>query len=491
VANRGEIAVRILRAAREMGWVGIAVYSDADRSALHVRLADEAYRLGPPSPTESYLNIPALLEVARKARAQFVHPGYGFLAENADFARVVGEAGLTFVGPSPEAIASMGNKVEARELARSAGVPVTPGTDALPLDAGRALEAARSLGFPVLVKAAFGGGGRGMRVCHDPEALRQALETARSEAARAFGDGTLYLERWLEAPRHIEVQILGDRHGNVLALGERECSIQRRHQKLIEETPSVAVTPERRRQLMEAAVRLARRIGYVGAGTVEFLMDQDGSFYFLEMNTRLQVEHPVTEMVTGWDLVKAQLLVAQGERLETRQEEIAFRGHAIEARICAEDPLRDFAPQGGRIGDLRLASGPGIRNDMGVTCHSEVPTAYDSLIGKVIAWGRDRKEARGRLLRAMEEMWVEGIPTNIPFHRWCLQHPEFVAGRISTRFIQDHYRAERLQEEASWELAVAAAWALEQERYRLSEEAASHGPRAPSPWAMGSRPSGA
>ncbi|MBU1700800.1 MAG: ATP-grasp domain-containing protein [Candidatus Eisenbacteria bacterium] len=488
VANRGEIAVRILRGIKEMGWTGVAVYSEADRGSLHVRLADEAYLIGAPAPVDSYLNIESLLETARKSRAGYLHPGYGFLAENAGFAEAVTRAGLRFIGPSAEAIASMGNKVEAREMAIKAGVPVTPGTDALPMTGPKALKEAHRLGYPILVKAAFGGGGRGMRVCRSDEDLDSAIETAHSEAERAFGDGTLFLEKWLETSRHIEVQIMADDHGHVVAMGERECSIQRRHQKLIEETPSMAVNETLRTQMMEAAVKLAKAIGYSGAGTVEFLLDSDGSFYFLEMNTRLQVEHPVTEMVTGFDLVKAQLIAAEGKKLPWGQKDIRPRGHAIEARICAEDPFRDFAPQAGFLSHLRLSSGPGLRNDMGFTSFSEVPIYYDSLMGKVIAWGCDREEARIRLLRALGEMIVAGVLTNIPFHKWCLSHRRFIAGDLSTRFVDEEYKPELFEDtKDETSLAIAAVLAAEKERYLTfsTSHPVSH---PPSPWALASRP---
>lgn len=487
VANRGEIAVRILRGAREAGWTGVAVFSEADRSALHVRLADEAYPIGPPPPTESYLNIESILEAARRSKSRYVHPGYGFLAERADFAKAVEDAGLTWVGPPPKAIAAMGNKVEAREMARRAGVPVTPGTDALPIDRKRVLRESKTIGYPVLVKAAFGGGGRGMRVCRSDEDLSSAFETAHSEAQRAFGDGTLYLEKWLEAARHIEVQVIADNHGNVFHLGERECSIQRRHQKLIEETPSVAVSPGLRKQMTGAALELTRAIGYTGAGTVEFLLDADGSYYFLEMNTRLQVEHPVTEMVTGLDLVKAQLLVAEGGRLSWSQDSIVPRGHSIEARICAEDPLRDFAPQAGKLRHVRFPAGPGIRNDMGITHGSEVPVFYDSLVGKVIAWGSDREEARIRLLRALDEMVLGGVTNNIPFHTWCLSQRRFITGDFSTRFIEEEWNPDTLQEAVDLApMAIAAALAAEEET--KLPEAKAYRPPAASPWALASRP---
>ena len=445
VANRGEIALRIIRGARDEGWETIAVYSEADRRALHAVMADTSHLLGPAPSAESYLNIPRILEVAKQARATHLHPGYGFLSENAAFAEACAGAGIVFVGPSPSAIRSMGDKVSAREVARKAGVPLVPGSGGLSADSREAEAEAEKIGYPVLIKAAFGGGGKGMRLVRSREELFSALELTRSEAGRAFGNDLIYLERAVDRPRHIEIQVLCDAHGNGIHLGERECSIQRRHQKLIEECPSPVISARTRARMGEAAVRLAIGIGYQNAGTVEFLFAPDGEFYFLEMNTRLQVEHPVTEAVTGIDLVRAQLRLACGERLSWMQEQVTMRGHAIECRICAEDPARNFLPASGRILWQRLPQGPGVRNDSGFETGGEVPVHYDSMLAKLISWGGTREEARERMLRALDEYAVEGIATNLTFHRWALRHPEFIAGNLHTGFIEEQYRAEELE----------------------------------------------
>ncbi len=444
IANRGEIALRILRGARDEGWETVAVYSEADRRALHAILADESYLLGPAPSANSYLSIGRILEVAVQARATHLHPGYGFLSENAAFAEACAEAGIVFVGPPAAAIRAMGDKLSARAVARRAGVPLVPGSEALPVDPREVAAAARKIGYPVLIKAAFGGGGKGMRLVRSRQELLSALELTRGEAGRAFGNDAVYLERAVERPRHIEIQVLCDAHGNGIHLGERECSIQRRHQKLIEECPSPVISPETRARMGEAAVRLAAGIGYQSAGTVEFLLAPEGAFHFLEMNTRLQVEHPVTEAVTGIDLVRAQLRIARGERLPWTQEQVAIRGHAIECRICAEDPEKSFLPASGRISWQRLPQGPGVRNDSGFETGSDVPVHYDSMLAKLISWGQSREEARERMLRALDEYAIEGIATNLSFHRWALKHPEFVAGNLHTGFIEEQFRAEEL-----------------------------------------------
>jgi acetyl-CoA carboxylase, biotin carboxylase subunit len=465
IANRSEIALRVLRGVRDEGWTAIAVYSEADRRSLHAALADEAHLLGPAAAAESYLNIPRLLEVARRSRATHVHPGYGFLAENAEFAQACADAGLVFVGPPAAAIRAMGDKVAAREAARRAGVPIIPGTAGLTLTPKESAAMAEEIGYPVLIKASFGGGGKGMRLCRNDKELIASLELARGEAGRAFGNDTVYLERALDRPRHIEIQILCDMHGRGIHLGERECSIQRRHQKLIEESPSMAVDPELRRRMGEAAVRLALGIGYQNAGTVEFLVTPDGGFYFLEMNTRLQVEHPVTEAVTGIDLVRAQLRIALGEPLRWTQEEIRPQGWAIECRICAEDPSRNFLPTSGKIVRARPPQGPGVRNDWGVETGSEVPVLYDPLLGKIITWGGNREQARERMLRALEETRIEGIPTNLSFHRWALNRPEFIEGKLHTGFIEELFRPEDLADpEEETLLARIAAVAAYRDR---------------------------
>jgi acetyl-CoA carboxylase biotin carboxylase subunit len=441
IANRGEIAVRIIRACRELGVSPIAVYSECDRTALHVRFADQAYAIGPSAPRESYLRIEALIDAAKKSGADGVHPGYGFLAENEDFAAAVRDAGLTFIGPTPEAIETMGSKTAARTAARRAGVPVVPGTeDPLAPDVPdeEIARAAAAIGYPLLVKAVAGGGGKGMRTVADAAELPGAVRAARSEAGAAFGDAAIYLERRLTRPRHIEVQLLGDAHGTVLPFVERECSIQRRHQKVVEETPSLAVSPELRAAMTSAAAAVARSVGYTNAGTIEFLLDEDGRFYFLEMNTRLQVEHPITEMVTGVDLVRWQIRIARGERLDLDPMALVQpRGHAIECRIYAEDPDNNFLPSPGRILQLRAPAGPGIRDDSGAASGLEVPIFYDPMISKLVAWAEDRPLAIARMRRALDEYLVAGIKTTVPFFRWLLAQPAFASGAFHTTYLDE------------------------------------------------------
>ncbi len=440
IANRGEIAVRLIRACREMGLTTVAVYSECDRAALHVRYADEAYYVGPSPPSESYLRIDKLIDAARRAGADAVHPGYGFLAENADFAREVTAAGLTYIGPPAAAIEAMGSKTAARRVAVDAAVPVVPGI-VEPLDASVPLDAiarmADDIGYPIFVKAVAGGGGKGMRLVADPADLASAIRGARSEAGSSFGDPRIYLERQLLRPRHIEIQLLADHHGAVVPFTERECSIQRRHQKVLEESPSVAVTPELRRALADAACAVAKAVGYTNAGTIEFLLDQDGKFYFLEMNTRLQVEHPITELVSGVDLVHWQIRIARGEPLTLDPEAtLQPRGHAIECRIYAEDPDNQFLPSPGTVRGRRVPGGPGIRrDDGGVTPGLDVPIFYDPLIAKLSAWGGDRQQAVLRMARALGEYEVRGIKTSIPFFRWLLQEEDFREGRFDTTFL--------------------------------------------------------
>jgi acetyl-CoA carboxylase biotin carboxylase subunit len=445
IANRGEIAVRIIRACRELGISPIAVYSECDRTALHVRYADEAYAIGPSAPRESYLRIEALIDAAKKSGADGVHPGYGFLAENEDFAAAVRDAGLTFIGPTPKAIETMGSKTAARTAARRAGVPVVPGTeDPLAPDVPDAAiaAAAAAIGYPLLVKAVAGGGGKGMRTVTDAADLAGAVRAARSEAGAAFGDAAVYLERRLIRPRHIEVQLLGDAHGTVLPFVERECSIQRRHQKVVEETPSLAVSPALRAAMTSAAVSVAKAVGYTNAGTIEFLLDEDGRFYFLEMNTRLQVEHPITEMVTGLDLVRWQIRIARGERLDLDPAPLLRpNGHAIECRIYAEDPDNNFLPSPGRIQQLRVPAGPGIRDDSGATAGLDVPIFYDPMISKLVAWAEDRPFAIARMRRALGEYLVTGIRTTVPFFSWLLSQPDFLAGRFHTTYLDDVLKA--------------------------------------------------
>jgi len=433
IANRGEIAVRVLRTLKELGIRGAVVYSAADRKSLPVLLADEAYPIGPAPSRESYLKAEAIVALARQIGADAIHPGYGFLSENAGFARLCREAGVTFIGPSPEAMGAMGSKVESRRRMIAAGVPVVPGgQDPLP-DLAAAEAAAAEIGYPVLLKAASGGGGKGMRLVEEPGELAAAYRGARSEAAASFGDDAVYAEKWIERPRHVEIQVMGDLHGRVVSLGERECSVQRRHQKVIEEAPSTAVGPQLRRRMGEAAVAAASAVGYSNAGTVEFLLAADGSFYFLEMNTRLQVEHPVTELVTGLDLVAAQIRVAEGEPLGPELAAIAEagpRGHAVEVRIYAEDPFARFAPSPGRIERLRLPQGPGVRNDFGVYEGDEVTIHYDPMLGKLVVWAADRPAALARLGRALAELRIEGPRTNVPLFAALLADPDFARGDL-------------------------------------------------------------
>ena len=439
VANRGEIAVRILRTCRELGIKTVAVYSDADRDSLHVRYADEARRIGPAPSTESYLDIDAVLQAARETGADSVHPGYGFLAENPEFAKRCQEVGLVFIGPTPDAVALMGDKAEARRVARKTGLPIVPGSEPISSDAD-ALREAKRIGFPLLVKAVAGGGGKGMRIVSFESELETALRQARSEASTSFGNASVYLERYLHHPRHIEFQIVADDAGSVVHLLERECSIQRRHQKLIEECPSPRLGSELRRRMGEAAVALARAAEYRNVGTVEFLLDGNGDFYFLEMNARLQVEHPVTEMVVGLDLVRLQLDLAAGEALPFTQADIRPHGWAMEFRIVAEDPYQDFLPSPGRIDFLRPAGGPGVRDDSGVFSGWEVQSHYDPLIAKLIVWGRDRQECLARAKRALEEYRVEGISTTLPFFQQVLRDPQFLAGEMDVGYIDRNWK---------------------------------------------------
>jgi acetyl-CoA carboxylase biotin carboxylase subunit len=439
IANRGEIAVRIIRACREMGLPTVAVYSDCDRTARHVREADQAIHIGPSQAVKSYLRIDAIVDAARQSGADAVHPGYGFLAENAAFARACLDAGLTFIGPTPEVIAKMGSKTAARDEAVRAGVPVVPGTER-PFDASVPDEViertAATIGYPIVVKAVAGGGGKGMRVVERAEDLVNSVRTARSEAGAAFGDTSIYLERRIVRPRHIEIQLLGDQRGTVIPFVERECSIQRRHQKVVEESPSIAVDRAVRERIAGAAAAVARSVGYTNAGTIEFLLDEDGSFYFLEMNTRLQVEHPVTEMVTGLDLVQWQIRIARGEALDIDPARaLTPRGHAIECRIYAEDPDLGFMPSPGLVRALRPASGPGVRDDGGVSPGYTVPVFYDSMIAKLVAWAEDRPRAIARMARALSEYQVLGIRTTIPFFQWLMQQPEYHEGRYDTTYL--------------------------------------------------------
>jgi acetyl-CoA carboxylase biotin carboxylase subunit len=436
IANRGEIALRVIRACRELGIQTVAVYSEADRESLHVRFADDDVCIGPPPSRLSYLNIPRIIAATEITGADAIHPGYGFLAENAEFAEICRASNIAFIGPTAEQIRAMGDKASARRLAREAGIPTVPGSDGVLESAEDALAIAEEIGFPVIIKATAGGGGKGMRIAREAEQFSELFSLAQNEALAAFGNGDVYVERYLEHPRHVEIQVLGDQHHRVVHLGERDCSIQRRHQKLIEESPSPALTAQLRSKMGEAAVALASAIGYVGAGTIEFLLDPDGHFYFMEMNTRIQVEHPVTEMVTGFDLVKEQIRVAAGEPLSFPQDLNGLRGHAIECRVNAEDPYRNFQPSPGHITAYHPPGGPGVRVDTHVYAGYTVPPYYDSLLAKVIVHGRDRAEALAKMGQALDSFILEGVTTTIPFLSRVIHHPAFVAGKVDTRFLE-------------------------------------------------------
>jgi acetyl-CoA carboxylase, biotin carboxylase subunit len=436
IANRGEIALRILRTCEEMGIATVAVHSTVDKHALHVQLADEAVCIGPPTSSKSYLNIPNIISAALTRNAAAIHPGYGFLSENARFAEICADHQITFIGPSPAAMRAMGDKSTAKETMQRVKVPTVPGSDGLLADEREALAVARDIGYPVMIKATAGGGGRGMRLVREASELPKLFSAAQGEADAAFGNPGVYLEKFIEKPRHIEIQILADNYGNVIHLGERDCSIQRRHQKLLEEAPSPALTQKLRDQMGHAAVAAAKSINYTGAGTVEFLLDKSGKFYFMEMNTRIQVEHPVTEMITGLDLIAEQIRIAQGEKLQIKQNQVVLSGHAIECRINAEDPDRNFRPHPGRITGFLPPGGPGVRMDSHVYTDYEIPAYYDSLIGKLIVWGRDRPTAIRRMKRALRECAITGVPTTLSFHQKILDSPEFLAGEVYTNFVE-------------------------------------------------------
>jgi acetyl-CoA carboxylase biotin carboxylase subunit len=469
VANRGEIALRIIRACHEEGLEAVAVFSDADRLSPHVRAADHAIPIGPPLPSESYLRIDRLLDAARASRSEAVHPGYGFLAERPAFAQAVSDAGLIFVGPSADAIRAMGDKTEARRRMAAAGVPIVPGLTVPVSDAADARKAAKEIGFPILVKASAGGGGRGMRVVREPEALNSALDAAASEALKAFGDASVYLEKYVERPRHIEIQVLAD-HQRTAHLGERECSVQRRHQKLVEEAPSVAVTAQLRERMGAAAVAAAKAVEYRGAGTCEFLLAPDGAFYFLEMNTRIQVEHPVTELVYGVDLVREQLRIAQGLPMRLPEGGLAPRGWALECRITSEDPANGFLPSTGRLEYLRPPSGPGVRWDGGFETGNDITLFYDSLLGKIIVWGPDRSDAIDRMRRALQELVVVGVATNQSFHLRLLGDRAFLEGDIDSQFLDRRTDLMQASEEPAQLIALAVAAALAEEAARQSRK---------------------
>lgn len=476
IANRGEIAVRVIRSCKEMGISTVAIFSDVDRAMPHVLAADEAYHIGPAPSAQSYLVMDKILEMAKKSGADAIHPGYGFLSENPVFAQRVSDASLVFIGPDPSSMKAMGDKTEARKLVQKAKVPTVPGTDGAIHSEAEARAFSKQVGFPVLIKAAAGGGGKGMRVVHRMEDLASSFAGAQSEAKSAFGDGRVYLEKYLENPRHVEFQILADQYGNTVHLGERECSIQRRHQKVVEETPSPIMDDTLRKSMGETAVMAAKACNYVNAGTIEFLVDRQRNFYFLEMNTRLQVEHPITEMRTGIDVVAQQLHIAMGEKLGFSQENIEFRGHAIECRICAEDPYNNFLPSIGTITHLRPAQGFGIREDRGVNQQGEISVYYDPMISKLIAWGQSRTEAIHRMERALQEYEILGVKTNIPFCLYVLKHPKFIKGEYDTHFIADHFKASALGQPRVEEIEAAAAVValLESKTIHTSQTTAGH-----------------
>ncbi|PWH20327.1 MAG: acetyl-CoA carboxylase biotin carboxylase subunit [Anaerolineae bacterium] len=487
IANRGEIAVRIIRACRELGMQTVAVFSEADRHALHVRYADEAYFIGASPSRESYLRGDRIIDVALKSGAGAIHPGYGFLAERADFAQAVLDAGLAFIGPKPSSIAAMGDKAVARSTVAKAGVPVVPGTEGEgSLRDDDLLTIAPQIGFPLLIKATAGGGGKGMREVTSMEEMPALLKAARREAEAAFGDGNVYLEKLIDGARHIEFQILADQNGNVIHLGERECSLQRRHQKLLEESPSPFISDDDdlRQRMGEVAVRAAQAVGYVNAGTIEFLVDKDKKFYFLEMNTRLQVEHPVTEMVTGVDIVKEQIRIARGRQLRYKQEDILFKGWSIECRINAEDPFNNFLPSTGVITHIVPPSGPGVRIDTGVYPGFEITPYYDALISKLIVWGETRAEAILRMRRALEEYRILGVRTNIPFHQRLMDSHRFMAGQFDTRFVEERFSLESAQEsvEACPEIAAIIAVLVAHRQTRRSAQFVHHDQRDVSNW---------
>ena len=456
VANRGEIALRIMRTAQKMGIKTVAVYSDADREAPHVRFADEAVHIGNSPSSESYLNMDKIVEAALKTKSQAIHPGYGFLSENAVFAQLVTDNGITFIGPKPYAIKVMGNKLEAKEAVKGYNIPMVPGIEESITDISLARKVSEQIGFPILIKASAGGGGKGMRVVQQPSELPEQMERAISEAKAAFGDGAVFLEKYIESPRHIEIQILADTYGNIIHLFERECSIQRRHQKVVEEAPSAVLTPKIRAAMGEAAIKVAKACDYVGAGTVEFLLDSDKNFYFLEMNTRLQVEHPVTELITGIDLVEQQIKIARNEKLEFSQQDLSIKGHALEVRVYAEDPLDNFLPSMGTLETYRRPQGKGIRLDDGFEEGMTIPIYYDPMLAKLITYGKDREEAIQLMIGAISEYKIKGISTTLPFGKFVCEHQAFTSGEFDTHFVKNYYTPELLLQQYTEEREIAA-----------------------------------
>jgi len=456
IANRGEIALRIMRSAKEMGIKTVAVFSEADRNALHVRYADEAVCIGPPPSSESYLRGEKIIDACKQTGAQAIHPGYGFLSENAGFAKMVADAGLILIGPSPEAMETMGNKLSAKAAALKYNIPMVPGTDEAIDDVAVAKQRAVEVGFPILIKAAAGGGGKGMRIVEKAEDFEEQMQLAVSEATSAFGDGAVFIERYVSSPRHIEIQVLGDTHGNIVHLFERECSVQRRHQKVVEEAPSAVLTEEIRQRMGKCAVDVARSVNYTGAGTVEFILDENLDFFFLEMNTRLQVEHPVTELITGIDLVKEQIKIAYGEKLSFTQEDLKISGHAIELRVYAEDPANNFLPDIGTLQTYKTPKGNGVRVDDGFEQGMEIPIYYDPMIAKLVTYGKDRGEAIERMIRAIEEYEITGIETTLGFGKFVMQHEAFRTGKFDTHFVGKYFNAESLKAENEDEALIAA-----------------------------------
>ena len=456
VANRGEIAMRVMRTCKEMGIKTVAVFSEADRLSPHVRFADEAVCIGPPPSNQSYLCGDKIIEVAKKLGVDGIHPGYGFLSENADFSQAVSEAGLTFIGPRPHAIRVMGSKLAAKEAARSYNIPLVPGTESAVNDIEEAKSVAREIGYPILIKASAGGGGKGMRIVERDEDLDEQMERAVSEALNAFGDGSVFIEKYVSSPRHIEIQVLADAHGNVIHLFERECSVQRRHQKVIEEAPSVILTPEIREAMGKSACDVARSCDYLGAGTCEFIFDEQNNFYFLEMNTRLQVEHPVTELITGVDLVRQQILIAMGQPLAIKQEDLKINGHAIQLRVYAEDPSNNFLPSIGKLQTYRAPKGVGVRVDDGYEEGMDIPIYYDPMIAKLITYGKDRNEAIARIIRAIDEYEIDGPSTTLSFGTFAFKHEAFVSGNFDTHFVKKHFSPEKLEQGNEEEAKIAA-----------------------------------